>query len=420
MTGPPPPARRRRTGRLVVAVLVVVVVALAGVAFALVRPHHRVDGTGASATPTTTPPATSSTPSSTDTSTASAPVTVASGGTVALPDGTSVDIAPGSVSTDTTVTLTHGGDSPALPSDGLSSAGQPVHIELAAGQLAGSASVSIPVTAPADTPDGLGLLPLLAYYDEDAGTWTAVEATYNSAAHTVTATVDHFSWWNPFTWNYSAIRDSIKQALADMAGIPSGIKPTCAHPAPASVATVTVTGASLLDYCLDDSNGALTLRTRSRPDFPLLLTWAGTSSLSKRTEYDIDITSIYLWLAKLLNVQAQNALGLPTGGMADLAVKPDSNSPVVIHATYEPRTQLIGIVDATVRVVLALRSVMKIATTAEEVVSDIIASSCLIQHTDDLASDPAGAFTTIVGDCVHDVIGELAKAASGLLRIAGA
>jgi len=356
--------------------------------------------------------------------TAQAPVTVARGGTVSL-DGTTVQIPAGSVSADTTVTISRSAAAPEAP-QGIRSIGQPVTVSLDGGaQLTGTVhlELAVPSGVPADWPQDTPFTAFAAYWDEQSGTWVATDSVYDQTSGQVIADITHFSLWNPFTWDYGSIRDSVRQALADLVGAPSGVPATCDNPPPtgADEVHVEVEGADLLDWCLNSDGDGIVLRARGKPDFPLLVSWSGTASLRERTEYEADLVSAYRWLAETLGVQAVDSVAIPAGGSVELSVAPDANAPVYVSATWDPHVQLMGIVDATVRVVMALRGALGIQTTAEQAVQALLDSSCLTQHADDLAHDSAGATVTILTGCVSDVVRDLTKdAGHGLLRFFGA
>lgn len=376
-------------------------------------------------------------------------VTAAGGGTVALDDGTVVTIPPGGISADAVLTLRHDpGAAPAVPA-GVRPLGSPVRITLSGdARLTAPATLTLPVAAarPAGWPAGTPVTAWPAYFDEPTGTWVAQPGQYDAARGVVTARVDHFSWWNPFTWDYGAIADEVGQALADLVGAPSGQPPTCASPPPGGQSSggeaspggsasgdgagvagadgqihVVVEGASLLDWCLGSDGGQTVLRTRGLRDYPLLVSWSGNADLVRRTEYEADLVSAYRWLSDRLGLDGADAVTIPAGGAVDLAVSPDAGAPVYVTATWDPQVQLVGIVDATARVVMALRGALGITTTTEQVVQATLDGQCLGQHVDDLADDPAGATVTILTSCVSDVVRELTKdAGRGLLRFFGA
>jgi len=351
---------------------------------------------------------------------AEAPVTVAAGGTVSL-DGTTVQIPAGSVSTDTTVTISRADAAPAA-SQGIRPIGQPVTISLNGGaQLIGAVHLvlAVPSGVPADWPHDTPFTAFAAYWDDQSASWVAADSAYDQTSGQVVADITHFSLWSPFTWNYGAIGDSVRQALGDLLGAPSSEPATCSTPAPtgADAVNVQVEGADLLDSCLSSSGDGIVLHARGKSNLPLLVSWSGVASLRQRTEDETNLDPAYRWLAQTLGVQASDSVAIPAGGSVELTVAPDTKAPVSVTATWDPHVQLIGIADATVRVVMALRDTLGIQTTAAQAVQAVLDSGCLAQHADDLLHDPAGATATILSGCVSDVIRDLTKDAGlGLLR----
>ena len=94
--------------------------------------------------------------------------------------------------------------------------GEAVEITVVGGALTGEATVSWPVDPPDD-----GSTPVIATWVD--GTWTPVPSVYDDASGTVTATVDHLSWWQPWTWDLGAIAErafSSFYGIADTSAAP--------------------------------------------------------------------------------------------------------------------------------------------------------------------------------------------------------
>ncbi|WP_406832829.1 hypothetical protein ABEG17_08405 [Pedococcus sp. KACC 23699] len=303
----------------------------------------------------------------------------------------------------------------------MTSLGSPVHISLGSGELTGTATIVLPAPTPQDWPAGLAFDPFPATYDEQDGSWVAQDGTYDPSAGTITLSVTHFSWWNPFSWNYHAIEDSLRQAGADMAGIPSGIAPTCANSPGADQAQLTGTGSKLVDACLDTDGSDVVLRMRGVKDYPLLVSWSGQATLQKHTDYGVDLSSLYRWFAATTHAIGQEQVLLPSGGDVHLLVAPDANAPVLVNVAYDPHLQLAGIVDATLRVVQAVRGATGVETTLEEVGSTVEDTACALAQLPKLTKDPVGTSATMIADCAAQVLRDASKGAtSRLLRVVGA
>lgn len=96
--------------------------------------------------------------------------------------------------------------------------------------------VSAPVEIVANPPDAIhGLLTLefpvpagggvgggeqfgISTFDPSTGMWVEHPSTYDSARHLVVAQIAHFSWWNPFSWDWAGIFARINQRVGEMVG----------------------------------------------------------------------------------------------------------------------------------------------------------------------------------------------------------
>ena len=172
----------------------------------------------------------------------SAKVEAAHGGKVAL-RGTTLDIPANALSTDTTITATHAG-APAPPPGVARPAGDAVHIDLGTARLVQPITLTIPLGSKPTTSDTIGL----AYFDPATQAWRGVPAQVDVASGTISATVSHLSWWQPWTWDVNRLETTMSALLQPVASFRA--EPPSCTPAPPGV-KLTITGGRAGDPALD-------------------------------------------------------------------------------------------------------------------------------------------------------------------------
>ena len=110
-----------------------------------------------------------------------------------------------------TVTSTEPPPSPA----GWLGLAKPVHLSLNGGTVASGATLEFNIPA-AQLEDGAPVG--VATYDETLGRWTPVAATFDPVHHVVKTFTRHFSWWEPWTWDWASIGANINQTLGQIIG----------------------------------------------------------------------------------------------------------------------------------------------------------------------------------------------------------
>ena len=58
----------------------------------------------------------------------------------------------------------------------------------------------------------------ISTYSPSTNGWTPFASTYDAARHMVVALIPHFSWWNPFTWDFTSLFASIAQDFGQVIG----------------------------------------------------------------------------------------------------------------------------------------------------------------------------------------------------------
>ncbi len=77
----------------------------------------------------------------------------------------------------------------------------------------------------------------ISTYDEKTKTWTPVSTTYDADRHMVIALIQHFSWWNPYTWDWGALARAIQQGFGQLWG-ERAAPPHCSGPVPSWVGAI--------------------------------------------------------------------------------------------------------------------------------------------------------------------------------------
>lgn len=62
----------------------------------------------------------------------------------------------------------------------------------------------------------------ISTYDPSTSIWTPFTSTYDAARHMVVALIPHFSWWNPFTWDFDQLFANIAQGFGQLVGSRAG------------------------------------------------------------------------------------------------------------------------------------------------------------------------------------------------------
>lgn len=191
--------------------------------------------------------------------------------TVTIPGGVTVIVPPGSAPAGATVSASITGAPPAASDRKPLST--PVHLQLSTGELTGPATLSFPynpvvVPAGVNPADAVGI----ATYDPAQKVWVDQPARVDTATHRIVATVGHFSWWEPWTWNWSSLGAEVSQDLLQAIGKRVGM-PTCSGARPGYVLTVlTHAGASdPLRSCAGSSGGILQVNLADNRSYGMIL-----------------------------------------------------------------------------------------------------------------------------------------------------
>jgi hypothetical protein len=112
-------------------------------------------------------------------------------------------------------TVTVSTTSPPPSPAGWLSLAKPVHLSLNGGSVASGATLEFGISASqlaSSSPIGI------ATYDETLGRWVPVKATFNPTTHVVDTFTRHFSWWQPWTWDWASIGANVSQDIEQLLG----------------------------------------------------------------------------------------------------------------------------------------------------------------------------------------------------------
>jgi hypothetical protein len=166
----------------------------------------------------------------------------------------------------------------------------PVHISLVGGSLTGNATLSFPYS-PGTLPKGVNPESAfgVATYDELSASWVSAATSVSVSAGFIRITVAHFSWWDPWTWHWSALGSRVSQDILQVLGKRAG-PAKCSSSLPSYVSSTTLDDEASVPIrgCAQQQQGALDVELVNNRNYgvivnlPVPVTWArvgGGSSL---------------------------------------------------------------------------------------------------------------------------------------------
>ncbi|GGQ97398.1 hypothetical protein ACIRPJ_33220 [Streptomyces asoensis] len=112
-------------------------------------------------------------------------------------------------------------------------------------------------------------------YDARTKTWTPFTSTYDDARHMVVAQIPHFSWWNPFSWDWAGIGARVNQNVGQALGRRAG-EPHCTSTPPnwvSSLNGVTRDAAVAVRSCAQNEDGILDIQMVNNRPYGMVLTY---------------------------------------------------------------------------------------------------------------------------------------------------
>jgi hypothetical protein len=187
--------------------------------------------------------------------------------TYRVPGGGTLSVPQASISRGATVEIRRG-RGPKVPASRRSVA-TPVNFSVRGGRLLGPVKLTLPYRRPKHSfgmPDSVNVH--LAFYSSKRKAWESVPARVNPRRHTVTATIRHFSWWNPFSWDWGSILLRLDQRVGELRGARTApAKCNAPTPTPGWADVTTNNGADLpLRTCSEgDGDKAVVQIVNNRP-----------------------------------------------------------------------------------------------------------------------------------------------------------
>lgn len=200
-----------------------------------------------------------------------------------VPNGPLIVLPAGSTSGPGELVAEKLSETPALPEEVVSvtDGGWDIHLEDT--ELVGTARLRFPVRAPDDVPPDVVDV-MLTFYDQQQRQWVPVESRYDRRQQTVTATVEHLSWWNPVTWDYRGLLTAATTSFADFATAPETDQPQCPKEdqARADGTRVVSDGGSRIKWCYGASDTGRLLRLTNGRAYPALVSYPSGWNLQRQ------------------------------------------------------------------------------------------------------------------------------------------
>lgn len=253
------------------------------------------------------------------------PVVVSAGQatTVLLGNGADLIIPPGAMTPGATVRATYQGEPGGTYVDSRPT-GSPVElVSNPPNAIHGLLTLEFPVPAGTLQP---GVDPStqfgMATYDPATSTWLPYASTYDAARHMIVAQIPHFSWWNPFTWDFDKIWASVAQDFGQAVG--ARAKPaSCSGGTPswvAQLAGVTNDADVAIRSCAQAHGNVLDVEMMNNRPYGQVLTYGAPVQWGWHdpggSEYD-------KWRNRAMDSQmATNELYLPPLSKASVGIPP--------------------------------------------------------------------------------------------------
>jgi hypothetical protein len=216
----------------------------------------------------------------------------------------------------------------------------PVHIALSRGTLRGAATLEFPFRA-ASVPRGVNPTSAIGVstYDDSSHTWVELDFAARISGRMIIVRVPHFSWWDPWTWDWANLGARVSQDILQFLGKRAG-PPSCSGGLPSYVSSVTVQDAPSVPIrgCAETSSGSLDVKLVDNRNYgvvvhygePVSWGWHARSSnlLGAAVEGVIDhfLGRDELYIPPL----GSAAIGIPNGGWeeANFTIAPNAGTVV--------------------------------------------------------------------------------------------
>lgn len=112
-------------------------------------------------------------------------------------------------------------------------------------------------------------------YDASTKSWTPFLSTYDAARHMVVALIPHFSWWNPFSWDFDKLFATVAQGFGQLVGTRAG-QASCSGAPPgwvASLAGITNDADIAIRSCAQSQNNILDVEMVNNRPYGQVMTY---------------------------------------------------------------------------------------------------------------------------------------------------
>lgn len=212
---------------------------------------------------------------------------------------------------------------PAAPS-GRAPIASPAHFELVGGTFGKGAVITFPLPAALASPDPAGVIEVGTREDGATG-WSTAAAVVNPEARTVTVRAAHFSWYEPWTWDWSNLAADANQDIGQLVGKRTG-PASCSSSSPTWVRStpgVENGPALVVRGCTESQNGNLVVQLVNNRAYGLVLHYGGPVTFGWHEAGGNPLDKQENKLADVL--VGDNALYLPPGGRASVGISQPSS-----------------------------------------------------------------------------------------------
>ena len=258
-----------------------------------------------------------------------APITVRANQTtmLALGDGADLIIPPGAMTSGARVRATYSGRPQGNWNQIRPSAAPVELVSEPRDAIHGLLRLEFPVPAPARGVEPTGLYGI-STYDPGTGDWTPYASTFDAARNMVVAEIPHFSWWNPFSWDWASIAARVNQDVGQAVGR-RAVAPSCHSQPPAWVAMlpgVSADAAVAVRACAQAQGDVLDVELVNNRPYGMVLQYGSSVKWGWHQEGDSAKARALNKLADALTAPGQ--LYLPPLGRASVGIFPTSPTTV--------------------------------------------------------------------------------------------
>jgi IPT/TIG domain len=218
-----------------------------------------------------------------------------------LQDGLTVSVPAGAVSGPGTLSAA-AVTAPAGAPSGLELTGPVYDLRLSGTTLRGNVRLTVPVMLPRRPGQPAGPdAALLAYYNRSGGGWQPVNASYDPAAHVLTATSAHLSTWSVLGVDAAQATASLNSAFGSFFGAGHAAQPSCPDSAQLTALKVQVASdpGDLVKWCADDISASALVRITSNRSYAMEADYPSTWAMSRAGPLDPVTAVILKWLPAL-------------------------------------------------------------------------------------------------------------------------